>query len=430
MKAADIPTKFQIPWASAAVGPYINAIPQASQIGITAGRASLTDGFVPVNFTPVSAGGVPPFGGDMNGILKQISQWSQWDGASGPISYDGTFSAAIGGYPKGAIIAASTFGNFWLCTADDNTANPDSGGANWLGFCPINKYAVDSGSVNALVVTLAPVPVSLASLTGVPINIKVAATNTSVTPNVTINGFAALTIINPDGSALRKSQFIANSIITIISDGTNAQLVAGSSLVPVSTRQVLTSGSGTYTTPTTPPRQLRIRQVGAGGGGAGTGAGGLGGDTTFNGITATGGTGGAAGVTSSGGAGGAGGSAGAGSATLRIAGGRGGAGSGNANSSIGIGGAGGNGAFGGSGMPGSSGATAGTAAAVNSGAGGGGLGQAASGGSGGGGAGEYVEHIINAPAATYTYAVGAAGAAGTGNGGAGGSGLIIVEEIY
>jgi len=132
MLASSIPAKFSIPWgASAGVG-YIRTIPTASQIGITAGAASLTDGFPPVTFLPVGGGGTPPFGQDFNGILNQLTATEQWYMAGGPIKYDSTFSTAIGGYPNGALIAsATTAGLYWLSTADNNTSNPDASGANW-----------------------------------------------------------------------------------------------------------------------------------------------------------------------------------------------------------------------------------------------------------------------------------------------------------
>lgn len=133
MLAASIPAKFNIPWGNAAGGGFIRTIPQASQIGVQDGAASLTDGFPPLNFTPVASGGVPPFGQDMNGILKQITQWSQWYSAGGPRKWDSAFSSAVGGYPIGAIVdSAITLGILWLSTADNNTSNPDAGGTNWL----------------------------------------------------------------------------------------------------------------------------------------------------------------------------------------------------------------------------------------------------------------------------------------------------------
>jgi hypothetical protein len=82
---------------------------------------------------------VPPFGQDMNGILNQISAWAQWDKAGGPVGYDATFSTAVGGYPAGAIISAAILGNFWFNTVDNNTTNPDTGGANWIGFSPTSQ---------------------------------------------------------------------------------------------------------------------------------------------------------------------------------------------------------------------------------------------------------------------------------------------------
>lgn len=128
------PPKFNIPWGNGAGVPYIRSIPQSSQIGITNCAASLTDGFPPLSFTPPGAGGCPPFGADFNGIFKQITQWSQWYSAGGPIFYDSAFAgSASNGYPNGAIVQSTIVpGDFWLSTADNNTTNPDTGGAGWV----------------------------------------------------------------------------------------------------------------------------------------------------------------------------------------------------------------------------------------------------------------------------------------------------------
>lgn len=133
MLAASIPTKFSIPWANNAGGSFIRPIPQASQIGIQSGAASLTDGFPPVTFSPIAAGGTPPFGQDFNGILNQITLWNRWQAAGGPIQFDGTFATAIGGYPQGAIVQSTvTIGLLWCSLVDGNIGNPDFGGANWV----------------------------------------------------------------------------------------------------------------------------------------------------------------------------------------------------------------------------------------------------------------------------------------------------------
>lgn len=134
MQASQIPTKFNIPWANGAAPPFIRTIPQASQIGLQNGAASLTDGWPPLTFLQVAAGGVPPFGADANGILNQMTAWIRWASAGAPINWDSAFSAAIGGYPIGAVVQSpTTFGLWWICLADNNGTNPDSGGANWLG---------------------------------------------------------------------------------------------------------------------------------------------------------------------------------------------------------------------------------------------------------------------------------------------------------
>lgn len=173
MLKASIPARFNIPFANGAGGGFVRPIPQASQIGIQGGAASLTDGFVPLNFQPVASGGIPPFGEDFNGILNQISAWSQWFEAGGPIVWDSTFaSGASGGYPQGAIVQSNIVpGNFWLSTADSNTNNPDAlSPTGWVqlpsmvltgtpvaslsstvptGYVPANGQTVGNASSNA-----------------------------------------------------------------------------------------------------------------------------------------------------------------------------------------------------------------------------------------------------------------------------------------
>lgn len=228
--------------------------------------------------------------------------------------------------------------------------------------------------------------------------------------------------------------------------------IAGAVKAP--TVQKFTSGTGTYTTPSSPaPLYIRVRMVGGGGGGAGGsqsgGNGGNGGNTTFGTsfLVANGGSGSIA--ASNNGLAGAGGGAAslpAGATGITIAGSAGinggtqtGTGAGAPLSSFFFpGGAGGSSAFGGAGL-GAAGAATATPGATNSGSGGGGGGQngsnaAANVAAGGGGSGNFVDAIITSLASTYSYAIGAGGTAGTSGGGeagaAGGSGVVIVEEFY
>jgi hypothetical protein len=109
-----------------------NTIPVASQTGITPGAASFTTGFPPLTFTPVAAGGIPPFGADFNGIYNAITQAVRWANAGGQYVYDSQFATAVGGYPKGALIQRSTLDGFWLNTTEGNSTNPDTGGGGWV----------------------------------------------------------------------------------------------------------------------------------------------------------------------------------------------------------------------------------------------------------------------------------------------------------
>jgi hypothetical protein len=135
MQSSDIPSKIQLPFAKNAGGPYIRTVPIPSQIGIQDGAASWNDGFPPLNFLPDSAGGVNPFGQDMNGVLNAISSLLWWYSAGGPVSYDSSFQTAIGGYPKGAIVqSVTTLGMLWQSTAENNMTDPDTGGAGWANL--------------------------------------------------------------------------------------------------------------------------------------------------------------------------------------------------------------------------------------------------------------------------------------------------------
>lgn len=136
MQDSQNPAKIPLPWASSAGPSYITyPVPLPSQIGVTNGAASFTDGFPPNSFVPYASGGAGPFGKDFNGLLKQTTAGLQWLQAGAYIPFDATFSTAIGGYPKGALIPSSvTLGLYWLNSVDNNNTNPDSGGSNWIAI--------------------------------------------------------------------------------------------------------------------------------------------------------------------------------------------------------------------------------------------------------------------------------------------------------
>lgn len=200
MLSASIPVKFNVPFASMAGGSFINVpIPVSTS---TPYYASLDAGFPPDTST---AGGAPRIQ-DFNGILNQITAWNQWQQAGGSIPYDGTFQTAIGGYPKGAVIASvATFGLYFLSLVDSNTSDPDTGGANWASFylakgsfvsaptaisSPITSVAhglgVRPGKVSTLIIcTTAELGYSIGDVVGMPGTTYTGAGGGSTTANST-----------------------------------------------------------------------------------------------------------------------------------------------------------------------------------------------------------------------------------------------------
>jgi len=258
---------------------------------------------------------------------------------------------------------------------------------------------------------------------------------------VTINADTSSGLVmTPDTSGEIKLQSAGTDIATVTSSGiTMASGKSVSGNPPQFTK--LTSGTGTYTTPTG-ATYLVIEMVGAGGGGGGSNsagassAGGTGGTTTFGSslLTCVGGAGGAYSGTNAGG-----------TATVASpADGIGITGSAGASPSIGYnssisyvtGGMGGCSPFGGAGQN-QWATTSGQNGATNSGSGGGGGGGNVVGvvPGGGGASGGYIKAIITSPSSSYSYAIGSGGTAGTAGtdgyaGGTGGSGLIIVTAYF
>ena len=140
MHLTDIPASIAIPFGNSAASGYLRPIPVPSQIGITPGAASFTDGFPPSTFTPLSGGGVYVSGADVNGVLNHVTQWTRWVAAGGSTPFNAAFATSIGGYPNLAIVPSiSTPGRAWLNSVDGNMTDPD--GASPVGWVSIGPVA-------------------------------------------------------------------------------------------------------------------------------------------------------------------------------------------------------------------------------------------------------------------------------------------------
>lgn len=126
MKLADKPRKIELPWAGRG---NKNVVPVSSPSGTASGAASYEDGFPPLTMTPIAAGGIPPSGLDMNGVLHDATAQARWSQAGAGSEFDVNFaeSSDVGGYPKGARVLRSDGTGYWISQSDDNTTNPESG---------------------------------------------------------------------------------------------------------------------------------------------------------------------------------------------------------------------------------------------------------------------------------------------------------------
>ena len=147
MQLSQVPVQIVKAWATA--GSKTNPIPVPSQISITPGAASWTDGFPPLCDTNASAGGMPPTMPDMNGGLYQMSAIDLWMCAGGGFPYNSAFQTAIGGYPKGARVLMSSGNGYWVSTTDNNVTDPNTGGAGWAS-ADENAITALTGDVTAI----------------------------------------------------------------------------------------------------------------------------------------------------------------------------------------------------------------------------------------------------------------------------------------
>lgn len=137
------PASLSVPFGRDAVAPYIRVVPIPSQTGIQPGAASWATGFVPLNMTLKTAGGIAPFGEDMNGVLNYITQNLVWLCAGGGFVFNADFVTNWGGYPIGAVLrSVSNAATCFYNTTANNANNPDVDPTGWASFSllstPIN----------------------------------------------------------------------------------------------------------------------------------------------------------------------------------------------------------------------------------------------------------------------------------------------------
>ncbi|MGO4743963.1 glycine-rich domain-containing protein [Serratia quinivorans] len=155
MNSSDIPSRTTKAFS---VNGDKNSIPvDSTGTTLADGDATFDSGFPPLTMTPIGAGGKPPKGKDMNGILYAITQKQQWQDAGMGYPYNAAFSTSITGYPKGALIPNSTYSGVWINLTEANANNPEVSTATATGWVPLGGYgdtAITMTSTNTTLTTL------------------------------------------------------------------------------------------------------------------------------------------------------------------------------------------------------------------------------------------------------------------------------------
>lgn len=103
------------------------------------------------------------------------------------------------------------------------------------------NYAPDTGTTNALAITLSPAPTALTA--GLTIRVKAANLNTAAS-TINVNGLGAVAIVNQGGTSLAYGQIPVGGVFEAIYDGTHFELVGGAqaySAINLTASTVLTS---------------------------------------------------------------------------------------------------------------------------------------------------------------------------------------------
>lgn len=113
-------------------------IPVPDQTGVLVGAASFSTGFPPATRTDPEAGGIPPYGQDMNGILYMLSVYAAIMQAGQIVPWNTDAATAFGGYAKGARLASiATAGLSFENNLAGNATDPDVTVANWIASRPL-----------------------------------------------------------------------------------------------------------------------------------------------------------------------------------------------------------------------------------------------------------------------------------------------------
>lgn len=124
-----MPKLIKTPFAAEAAAGYRTDIQETT--GEAPNSATYQVGFPPNTMQSITAGGIPPKGADMNGILYDITDNIVFQTQGGRYGFDSAYATAIGGYPLNAILQLND-GTEVISTIANNTNDPNSNMTGWV----------------------------------------------------------------------------------------------------------------------------------------------------------------------------------------------------------------------------------------------------------------------------------------------------------
>ena len=124
-----MPKLLKTPFAADAAEGYRTDIQEST--GAAPNSATYQTGFPPNTMQSIAAGGVPPKGSDLNGVLYDITDNLVFLTQGGGYGFDAAYATSIGGYPLNAMLHLAN-GDIVKSTIDGNTNDPNIDMTGWF----------------------------------------------------------------------------------------------------------------------------------------------------------------------------------------------------------------------------------------------------------------------------------------------------------
>lgn len=235
MSGAPLPPVIPEPFGNNADPSNITIPPDTTS---DPGRASFSLGFPPLTMTPVAAGGKPPFGQDVNGILNVDSAHAYFTQAGQIRPFSTDVSTVISGYAVGARVASTDGQTIWYNLVAGNTTDPDGGSAaGWTALFTYGGAAVTGLTGGTVVLTPVQWKHPIISLSGaMTSNLVIVLPNLAVEwliVNLTSGAFTT-TVRTAGGTGVTVPQGGASNPVGVYGDGTNIYPAISPLAVPIS----------------------------------------------------------------------------------------------------------------------------------------------------------------------------------------------------